>query len=85
VFERIFLSILNSAASKPQSLDVQHTVEMMMFPGHNRYVMPARNWLALELDLGKGTSPGSKLWTTWRCETETGFSNHLHAVTPAAS
>lgn len=84
VFERIFLGILNHAASKPQSLDVQHTVEMMMFPGYNRYVMPARNWLALELDLGKGVPAGSKLWTTWRCETETDFSNHLHAVTPAA-
>lgn len=84
VFERIFLGILNNAASKPQSLDIQHTVEMMMFPGYNRYVMPARNWLALELDLGKGEPAGSKLWTTWRCETETDFSNHLHAVTPAA-
>lgn len=85
VFERIFLGILNNAASKPQSLDIQHTVEMMMFPGYNRYVMPARNWLALELDLGRGVPAGSKLWTTWRCETEADFSNHLHAVSPAAS
>jgi hypothetical protein len=83
VLERIFLSILNSAASKPQSLDIQHTVEMMLFPGHNRYVMPARNWLALELDLGKLNFHGSKLWATWRCETEDDFSNHLHAVHPA--
>lgn len=84
VLERIFLSILNRAASKPQSLDVQHTVEMMLFPGYNRYVMPARNWLALELDLGKDNPAGSKLWATWRCETESDFSNHLHAIHPAA-
>lgn len=82
VFERLFLSILNGAASRPQALDAQHVVEMMLFPGHNRYVMAARNWLALELDHGKA---GSKLWTTWRCESERGFSNHLHAVEPAGA
>jgi hypothetical protein len=54
---------------------------MMLFPGHNRYVMPARNWMAFELDMGN--QKGSKLWVTWRCETETGFSNHLQAVHPA--
>jgi hypothetical protein len=83
VFERIFLSILNNAASKPQSIDIQHIVEMMVFPGHNRYVMPARNWLALELDMGKASTEGCKLWATWRCETESSFSNHLHAVNAA--
>jgi len=82
VFERLFLSVLNEAADKPQSIDAQHVVEMMLFPGHNRYVMAARNWLALELDLGKAGN-GSKLWATWRCENEKGFSNHLHAVEPA--
>lgn len=83
VLERIFLSILNNAASKPQSIDVQHTVEMMLFPGHNRYVMPARNWLALELDMGRENAGGCKLWATWRCETTAAFSNHLHAVQAA--
>lgn len=83
VLERIFLSILNNAASKPQSLDVQHTVEMMPFPGYNRYVMPARNWLALELDVGKDHRSDNKLWATWRCETESDFSNHLHAIDKA--
>ncbi|MCB4785690.1 MULTISPECIES: alkaline phosphatase D family protein [unclassified Delftia] len=82
VAERLFLFMLNSTASKPQDIDVQYTVKMMLFPGHNKYVMPARNWLALELDAG--SSGGSKLWATWRCETETGFSNHLQAVQPAA-
>jgi hypothetical protein len=82
VLERIFLRILNDAASKPQTLDVQHTVEMMLFPGHNRYVMPSRNWLALEMDRGNDPA-GSKLWATWRCERETDFSNHLQAVQPA--
>lgn len=81
VAERLFLQLLNHTASKVQSIDVQHCVEMMLFPGHNRYVMPARNWLALELD--NGTDKGCKLWATWRCETETGFSNHLQAVHPA--
>ena len=42
----------------------------------------ALHWLALELDHGKA---GSKLWATWRCETEKGFSNHLHAVEPIAA
>jgi hypothetical protein len=81
VAERLFLSLLNSMASKPQHIDVQYTVEMMLFPGHNKYVMPARNWLALEVD--DANAEGRKLWATWRCETETGFSNHLLAVPPA--
>lgn len=83
VSERLFLYMLNSTASKAQTIDVQHTIEMMLFPGYNRYVMPARNWLAIELDLGKNDPDGCKLWATWRCETETGFSNHLQAVHPA--
>ena len=81
VAERLFLQLLNHTASKVQSIDVQHCVEMMLFPGFNRYVMPARNWLAFELDMGGET--GCKLWATWRCETEAGFSNHLQAVHPA--
>jgi hypothetical protein len=81
VAERLFLQLLNSTASKVQSIDVQHCVEMMIFPGHNRYVMPARNWMAFELDMGG--EKGCKLWTTWRCETDAGFSNHLQAVHPA--
>lgn len=80
VAERLFLFMLNAMAAKSQVIDIQHTVEMMLFPGHNRYVMPARNWLALEADIGG--EQGSKLWATWRCETESGFSNHLQAVQP---
>jgi len=45
--------------------------------------MRARNWMAFELDLGKNNPNGSKLWATWRYETENGFSNHLQAVDPA--
>ena len=81
VAERLFLQLLNHTAGKVQSIDVQHCVEMMLFPGFNRYVMPARNWLAFELDMGD--ERGCKLWATWRCETEEGFSNHLQAVHPA--
>lgn len=77
VLERVFLHILNKAAEKVQSIDIQHEVKMMLFPGHNNYVMAARNWLALELD------SGCKLWASWRCETEKGFSNHLQTVEPA--
>lgn len=80
VAERLYLFMLNAMAAKSQVIDIQHTVEMMLFPGHNRYVMPARNWLALEADIGG--EQGSKLWATWRCETESGFSNHLQAVQP---
>ncbi|EJN31878.1 hypothetical protein PMI35_01159 [Pseudomonas sp. GM78] len=81
VFERLFLQLLNHTASKVQSIDVQQCVEMMLFPGYDRYVMPSRNWLAFELDMGG--EKGCKLWATWRCETEVGFSNHLQAVHPA--
>lgn len=80
VFERLFLSYLNNAADGPQSIDNQHNVEMMVFPNHKRYFMPARNWLALELDMGEGNLKNATLWATWRCERETGFSNHLVAV-----
>lgn len=83
VAERLFLYMLNNAAAKAQAIDVQLSVEMMLFPGYNRYVMPARNWLAFELDAGGDDDSGSRLWATWRCETETGFSNHLQAVHPA--
>lgn len=82
VTERLFLAWLNSNAKKPHSIDVQYVAEMMTFPGHDTYVMAARNWLALELDLG--SAEGCKLWATWRCETETSFSNHLVAVAPIA-
>lgn len=82
VTERLFLAWLNSNAKKPQNIDVQYVAEVMTFPGHDAYVMAARNWLALELDLG--SAEGCKLWATWRCETETSFSNHLVAVLPIA-
>lgn len=85
VAERLFLFMLNSTASKVQSIDPQFRVEMMLFPGYNRYVMPARNWLALELDDAGARQQASKLWATWRCEAESGsgFSNHMEAVYPA--
>lgn len=82
VMERLYLSWLNSKARQPQNIDVQYVAEMMTFPGHDKYVMAARNWLALELDIGAGK--GCKLWATWRCETEISFSNHLLAVAPIA-
>lgn len=83
IMERLFLQLLNSTAAKAQAIDVQHTIEMMLFPGHHRYVMAARNWLALEVDVDTQQQQRSQLWATWRCENEKGFSNHLQAV-PAA-
>src|SRR5690606_34632837 len=80
VMERLFLFWLNSSAKSQQNIDVQYVAEMMMFPGHDQYVKAARNWLALELDAG--SVENRKLWATWRCETETGFSNHLLAIAP---
>ena len=80
VMERLFLSWLNASAKHPQAIDVMYVAEMMLFPGHDKHVMAARNWLALELD--EGAPEGCKLWATWRCETETSFSNHLLAVAP---
>ncbi|MOA34909.1 hypothetical protein D3C78_1563230 [compost metagenome] len=82
VMERLFLSWLNSNAKQPQNIDVQYVAEVMPFPGHDKHVMAARNWLALELDMG--SAEGCKLWATWRCETEISFSNHLLAVAAVA-
>ena len=79
VMERLFFHVLNNVAKGEQELDVNLTARMMLFPGANRYVMAARNWLALELDLGDGASD-SKLWATWRCETKASFTNHLLAI-----
>jgi hypothetical protein len=81
--ERAYLAILNNAASKPQPIDVEHEVQMMLFPGHGRYVMPARNWLAVELAPSRMGEQAAKLWATWRCETPDHFSNHLYALQPA--
>lgn len=78
VMERLFLSWLNSNAKQPQIIDVQYVAQVMTFPSHDRPIMAARNWLAIELDMG--SADGCKLWATWRCETETSFSNHLLAV-----
>lgn len=80
VMERLFCHVLNSLAKKKQKLDVNLEAEMMLFPSSNRYVMPARNWLALELD--EGRRGGNKLWASWRCETKGDFTNHLLAIEP---
>ena len=82
VMDRLFLSWLNSNAKQAQNIDVQFVAEMMPFPGHDKHIMAARNWLALELDIG--AAEGCKLWATWRCENETSFSNHLLAVAAIA-
>ena len=81
VMERLFLHWLNTNAKDLQKIDVQSVAEMMLFPGHDRHVMAARNWLALELDMGSDGT-GCKLWATWRCEGENDFSNHLLALAP---
>lgn len=83
VMERLFFHVLDSVANNKQVLDVNLNAEMMLFPGSNRHVMAARNWLALELDLGGGDPNGSKLWSTWRCESKKSFTNHLLATEPA--
>jgi len=82
VTERLFFHVLNTVARSKQTLDVNLHAEMMLFPGSNRYVLPARNWLALELDLGTNNPNGAKLWATWRCETKEAFTNHLLATDP---
>lgn len=82
VIERLFFHVLNSVARSKQVLDINLSAEMMLFPGSNRYVLPARNWLALELDLGTDNPGGAKLWATWRCETKESFTNHLLATDP---
>ena len=85
VTERLFFHVLNAVAKSRQALDVNLTAEMMLFPGSNRYVLAARNWLALELDTPGGTAGGAKLWTTWRCETKGAFTNHLLATEPVST
>ena len=84
--EQLFVKLLNVMAQKVQRIDTQHQCEMMLFPAHHRYVMAARNWLALESDQEDQTEAiGPRLWATWRCEAEQGFSNHLVAIHPAPS
>ncbi|MNK83901.1 PhoD-like phosphatase [compost metagenome] len=82
VMERLFFHVLDSVANNKQVLDLNLNAEMMLFPGSNRHVMAARNWLAIELDLGGGDPNGSKLWATWRCEAKKAFTNHLLATEP---
>ena len=80
--ERLFFHVLDSVARNKQVLDVNLHAEMMLFPGANRRVMAARNWLAIEMDVGHANPEGSKLWATWRCETSEAFTNHLLATDP---
>ena len=80
----LFLKYMNAAAAKPQVLDAEHTIHMMTFPGGADPIMPARNWLALELDAQPKPEfeMQPRLWATWRTEQEDGFRNHLAAVHP---
>lgn len=82
VMERLFFHVLDSVAKKKQALGINLTAETMLFPGSNRNVMAARNWLAIELDIGASNPNGSKLWATWRAEGKESFSNHLLAIDP---
>lgn len=79
----LFLRLLNSAAQKPQVLDAEHTITMMAFPGSSEPMMPARNWLSLELDEAVRPEFGARrLWASWRTEQPDQFGNHLMAVHP---
>ena len=80
--ERLFFHVLDNVGRITQNLTVNTSAEMLIFPQSNRRVMAARNWLAIELDIGATNAAGSKLWATWRCETQGGVSNHLIAVEP---
>jgi len=85
---RLFLWYLNQASKRPQALDSEHTVSMMLFPATSDYVLAKRNWMALELDVEVRDEFGGKprLWATWRTEQGEGeFSNHLVAVHPYKS
>ncbi|NYT66838.1 alkaline phosphatase family protein [Alcaligenaceae bacterium] len=83
VAERLFFHVLDGVGRTTQNLDVSTSAEMLIFPQSNRRVLAARNWLALELDIGSGNGVGSKLWATWRCETKDGMTNHQVATEPA--
>lgn len=80
--ERLFFHVLDGVGRITQNLDVSTSAEMLVFPQSNRRILAARNWLALELDIGAANTAGSKLWATWRCETKDGFTNHLVATEP---
>lgn len=83
VAERLFFHVLDTVARGAQNLDVNTSAEMLIFPQSNRRILAARNWLALELDIGAVNAAGSKLWATWRCETKDGTTNHLVATEPS--
>lgn len=80
VAERLFFHVLDGVARISQNLDVTTSAEMLIFPQSNRRIFAARNWLALELDIGAANAAGSKLWATWRCETKDGITNHIVAA-----
>ena len=82
--ERIFLWYLNQAGRKVQTIDSEHTAQMMNFPNTSDPVMPTRNWLALEPDaVLKAEFDGRpRLWATWRTEQGASFDNHLMAIHP---
>lgn len=82
VAERLFFHVLDGVGRITQNLDVSTSAEMLIFPQSNRRILAARNWLALELDIGAANTAGSKLWATWRCETKDGVTNHLVATEP---
>ncbi|MGG5149211.1 alkaline phosphatase D family protein [Alcaligenes aquatilis] len=82
VAERLFFHVLDGVGKITQDLDVNTSAKMLIFPQSNRRILAARNWLALELDIGSANAAGSKLWATWRCETKDGTTNHLVATQP---
>lgn len=91
VLEGIFVAYLNRAASRTQSVDSEHDIDMMRFPETDVYAHARRNWLALEMDDTEfANTGGRRLWATWRCERDIDdagehmrFSNHLLAIHPA--
>lgn len=79
-----FYVLLNILSRKPRLLDNEYQLEMLRFPNFDSYIMPARNWLSLELDESKPNVADHKLWITWRCERAEWFSVHQHAIAGAA-
>jgi hypothetical protein len=79
----VLMAGLNRLARKVQELDAGHACKMMKFPAHDKPLMGARNWLALELDHPDERPGAPRLWASWRCETGADFSNHQLAIDPA--
>lgn len=73
-----FLFYLNLLVRQDE-INSAHHLQMLPFPSYSKYIMPERNWLALDFNKVEGATK-HKLWVTWRCEGKRGFTSHYYVA-----